>query len=143
MFFLCASYRYASKRSQTMVVGTELGKRSPRGLSSPCVVRDIRGVTGRLRGVYIDAKLHDVSRPTGMCLTDGQILTGQGRDGVPFSRIREEEFDGNSQGTSGESKEDGTELYRLQVSYDGGFGIMMVSRAKHFVKRFVFGALLK
>lgn len=53
----------------------------------------MRGVTGR--GVYIDAKLHDVSRPAGMCLTDGQILTGQGRDGAPFSRIREEEFDGN------------------------------------------------
>lgn len=94
-----------------MVVGTKLGKRSPRELSSPW--RGIRGVTGHLRGVYIDAKLHDVSRPTGMCLTDGQILTGQGRDAVPFSRIREEEFDGNSQGTSGESKEDGTELYRL------------------------------
>ena len=106
-----ATYRHASERSQTMVVGTKLGKRSPRGLSSPW--RGIRGVTGHLRGVYIDAKLHDVSRPTGMCLTDGQILTGQGRDGVPFSRIREEEFDGNSQGTSGESKEDGTELYRL------------------------------
>lgn len=66
------------------------------------------------RCVYrVYRKLHDVSRPTGMCLTDGQILTGQGRDAVPFSRIREEEFDGNSQGTSGESKEDGTELYRL------------------------------
>lgn len=41
-----------------------------------------------------------MSQPTGMCLTDGQILAGQVGDAVPFSRInrRFEEFDVNSIG---------------------------------------------
>lgn len=44
---------------------------------------------------------------------------------------------------AGNRKRMGLNYIDCQVSYDGGFGIMMVSRAKHFVKRFVFGALLK
>lgn len=73
-----------------MVVGTKLGKRSPRGLSSPCVAY--------VEWTVCISTLNCTTchgRPAGMCLTDGQILTGQGRDGAPFSRIREEEFDGN------------------------------------------------
>ena len=47
-----------------------------------------------------------MSQPTGMCLTDGQILAGQVGDAAPFSRINRtfEEFDENSTNDRGTAR---------------------------------------